>query len=90
MSETNVPNPSPDGDFSKHKLNEPNATKRLISISAGARLLGYSSTPPIKKLIDSGKLPSYTLPDSKRKMIDQNELESLIQPYVPENKEKLS
>ena len=45
-----MPNPSPDGDFSKHKLNESNATKRLISISAGARLFGYSSTPPIKKL----------------------------------------
>ena len=56
--------------------------KVLITISAAARLLGYSSSPPIKKLISEGKLTSFSLPDSNRKLVDRNELESLIKPYI--------
>ena len=57
--------------------------KVLISMSAAARLLGYSSSSPIRKLISEGKLTSFSLPDSSRKLVDRNELESLIKPYIP-------
>ena len=57
--------------------------KVLITMSAAARLLGYSSSPPIRKLISEGKLTSFSLPDSSRKLVDRNELESLIKPYNP-------
>ena len=56
----------------------------LINMSEAARMLGYQSTGPIKKLIKEDKLTSYILPDSTRIMIDRFELESLLEVYVPE------
>ena len=56
----------------------------LINLSQAARFLGYQSTNPIKKLIAQKKIFSYTLPDSKRIMINRLELESLIEPFIPE------
>lgn len=55
----------------------------LINLSQAARFLGYQSTNPIKKLISQKKILSYKLPDSKRIMINRLELESLIEPYIP-------
>ena len=56
----------------------------LINMSEAARMLGYQSTGPIKKLIKEDKLTSYKLPDSNRIMVDRFQLESLLEVYVPE------
>ena len=56
----------------------------LINMSEAARMLGYQSTGPIKKLINEDKLHPYKLPDSIRIMVDRFELESLLEVYVPE------
>jgi len=61
----------------------------LINLSEAARLLGYQSTGPIKKLISDNKLSPYKLPDTNRIMVDLLELESLLQVFIPEdNKDK--
>ena len=60
----------------------------LVNLSTAARLLGYISTEPIKKLIAEGHLTTHSLPDSKRVMINRKELESLITPIDLENEEK--
>ena len=60
--------------------NSPN----LINLSEAARMLGYQSTGPIKKLINEDKLHAYKLPDTIRVMVDRIELESLLEIYVPE------
>tara|TARA_A200000113_G_C8852377_1_gene350669 strand:+ start:1571 stop:1831 length:261 start_codon:yes stop_codon:yes gene_type:complete len=62
----------------------------LINLSQAARFLGYQSTNPIKKLISQKKILSYKLPDSKRIMINCFELESLIEPYIPEKVELIN
>ena len=56
----------------------------LINLSEAARMLGYQSTGPIKKLINENKLHPYKLPDTIRIMVDRFELESLLEIYVPE------
>jgi hypothetical protein len=61
---------------------------KLINLSEAARQLGYQSTGPIKKLISENKLSPYKLPDSNRIMVDLFELESLLQVFIPENKEE--
>ena len=58
---------------------------KLINLSEAARLLGYQSTSPIKKLISNNKLTPYKLPDTNRIMVNLFELESLLQAYEPEN-----
>jgi len=50
----------------------------LIKLSEAARLLGYQSSAPIKKLIADNRLKSYKLPDTTRIMIDREELNSLL------------
>ena len=58
----------------------------LINFSHAARILGYKSNAPIKKLIKLGKLTEYSVPDSTRKMIDRIKLEALIKPIqISEN-----
>ena len=64
------------------------ALPKLINLSEAARQLGYQSTGPIKKLISENKLSPYKLPDSNRIMVDLFELESLLQVFIPENKEE--
>lgn len=61
---------------------------KLINLPEAARLLGYQSTGPIKKLISDNKLSPYKLPDTKRIMVDLLELESLLQVFIPENKKE--
>lgn len=50
----------------------------LIKLSEAARMLGYQSSAPIKKLIADKRLKSYKLPDTTRIMIDLEELNSLL------------
>ena len=64
------------------------ALPKLINLSEAARQLGYQSTGPIKKLISENKLSPYKLPDTNRIMVDLFELESLLQVFIPENKEE--
>ena len=64
------------------------ALPKLINLSVAARQLGYQSTGPIKKLISENKLSPYKLPDTNRIMVDLFELESLLQVFIPENKEE--
>jgi hypothetical protein len=52
---------------------------RLLSITDAARFLGYKTNRPITKLIQSNALPTYTLPDSKRKRIKMSDMLNLIQ-----------
>jgi hypothetical protein len=61
---------------------------KLINLSDAARLLGYRSTGPIKKLISDNQLTPYKLPDTNRIMVNLFELESLLQAYEPENIKK--
>jgi hypothetical protein len=58
---------------------------KLINLPDAARLLGYRSTGPIKKLISDNQLTPYKLPDTNRIMVNLFELESLLQAYEPEN-----
>ena len=64
------------------------ALPKLINLSEAARRLGYQSTGPIKKLISENKLSPYKLPDTNRIIVDLFELESLLQVFLPENKEE--
>ncbi len=57
------------------------ANPDLLNYLNAARLLGYKTSAPIKKLITIGKLKEYSIPDSTRKMIDRQELEDLIKAY---------
>lgn len=70
-------------------MEQPSTTlPKLINLSEAARLLGYQSTGPIKKLISDNKLSPYKLPDTKRIMVDLLELESLLQVFIPEDKKE--
>ena len=70
-------------------MDQPSKTlPKLINLSEAARLLGYQSTGPIKKLISDNKLSPYKLPDTKRIMVDLLELESLLQVFIPEDKKE--
>ena len=52
---------------------------RLLSITDAARFLGYKTNRPVSKLIQSKALPTYTLPDSKRRRIKMSDLLNLVQ-----------
>ena len=52
---------------------------RLLSITDAARFLGYKTNRPVSKLIQSNALPTYTLPDSKRRRIKMSDLLNLVQ-----------
>ena len=69
-------------------MEQPSPLPKLINLSEAARLLGYQSTGPIKKLISDYKLSPYKLPDTTRIMVDLFELESLLQVFIPENKKE--
>ena len=58
---------------------------QLLSITDAARFLGYKTNRPVSKLIQSNALPTYTLPDSKRRRIKMSDLLNLIQ-LAPEKK----
>ncbi len=52
---------------------------QLLSITEAARFLGYKTNRPVSKLIRDNALPTYTLPDSKRRRIKMSDLLKLIQ-----------
>jgi hypothetical protein len=50
---------------------------RLITIIEAAYILGYKSYRSVSKLIDEGFLPTYSLPDTKRKRVRIQEVMNL-------------
>ena len=56
---------------------------RLVSITDAARFLGYKTNRPITKMIQSKILPTYVLPDSKRRRVKISDLLNLIKIVQP-------
>ena len=56
---------------------------RLVSITDAARFLGYKTNRPIAKMIQSKILPTYVLPDSKRRRVKISDLLDLIKIVHP-------
>ena len=50
----------------------------LLSLTDAARFLGYKTNRPVSRMIQSGILPTYVLPDSKRKRVKVSDLMNLI------------
>ena len=55
----------------------------LLSLTDAARFLGYKTNRPISRMIQSGILPTYVLPDSKRKRVKVSDLMNLIKVVSP-------
>ena len=53
-------------------------SSNLLSLTDAARFLGYKTNRPISRMIQSGILPTYVLPDSKRKRVKVSDLMHLI------------
>ena len=53
-------------------------SSNLLSLTDAARFLGYKTNRPVSRMIQSGILPTYVLPDSKRKRIKVSDLMNLI------------
>ena len=60
-----------------------NPSTRLVSITDAARFLGYKTNRPITKMIQSKLLPTYVLPDSKRRRVKISDLLDLIKLATP-------
>ena len=60
----------------------------LVNFSKAARLLGYTSSQVIHKLVEEKHLKSYKLPDSSTRKVCRNEVLALVQLAVPQKKEK--
>jgi len=56
---------------------------RLVSITDAARFLGYKTNRPITKMIQSKILPTYVLPDSKRRRVKISDLLNLVKIVHP-------
>ena len=54
------------------------SSSNLLSISDAARFLGYKTNRPISRMIQSKILPTYVLPDSKRRRIKMSDLMGLV------------
>jgi len=50
----------------------------LLTLTDAARFLGYKTNRPVSRMIQSGILPTYVLPDSKRKRVKVSDLMNLI------------
>lgn len=59
------------------------SSDRLVSITDAARFLGYKTNRPITKMIQSEILPTYVLPDSKRRRVKISDLLNLIKIAQP-------
>ena len=70
-----------DNDIADSKNTTPD--HRLVSITDAARFLGYKTNRPITKMIQSEILPSYVLPDSKRRRVKISDLLNLIKIVQP-------
>jgi len=73
--------------FMKNTLNANTKTlfpaSSLLSLTDAARFLGYKTNRPISRMIKSGILPTYVLPDSKRKRVKVSDLMNLIKVVYP-------
>ena len=70
-----------DTDIADTKYTNPST--RLVSITDAARFLGYKTNRPITKMIQSKLLPTYVLPDSKRRRVKISDLLDLIKLATP-------
>ena len=70
-----------DTDITDTKYTNPST--RLVSITDAARFLGYKTNRPITKMIQSKLLPTYVLPDSKRRRVKISDLLDLIKLASP-------
>ena len=61
----------------------PPASSSLLSLTDAARFLGYKTNRPISRMIQSGILTTYVLPDSKRKRVRVSDLMNLIKVVSP-------
>lgn len=61
----------------------PPASSILLSLTDAARFLGYKTNRPISRMIQSGILTTYVLPDSKRKRVKVSDLMNLIKVVSP-------
>ena len=59
----------------------------LVNFSKAARLLGYTSSQVIYKLVDEKHLKSYKLPDSSTRKVYRNEVLALVQLAFPKEEE---
>ena len=59
------------------------SSNRLVSITDAARFLGYKTNRPITKMIQSKILPTYVLPDSKRRRVKISDLLNLVKIVQP-------
>ena len=59
------------------------SAERLVSITDASRFLGYKTNRPITKMIQSKILPTYVLPDSKRRRVKMSELLNLVKMVHP-------
>jgi hypothetical protein len=55
----------------------------LVNFSKAARLLGYTSSQVIYRLVEDKHLNSYRLPDSSTRKVCRNEVLGLVQLAVP-------
>ena len=62
----------------KANTEPPFPSSSLLSLTDAARFLGYKTNRPISRMIQSGILPTYVLPDSKRKRVKASDLMNLI------------
>ena len=56
----------------------PLPSSSLLSLTDAARFLGYKTNRPISRMIQLEILPTYVLPDSKRKRVKVSDLMKLI------------
>jgi len=70
-----------DTDFSDSRNST--SADRLVSITDAARFLGYKTNRPITKMIQSKILPTYVLPDSKRRRVKISDLLNLVKIVHP-------
>ena len=63
--------------------NTPFPSSSLLSLTDAARFLGYKTNRPISRMIQSEILPTYVLPDSKRKRVKVSDLMNLIKVVSP-------
>lgn len=61
------------------KMKEYQEPKEFITFIKAARLLGYSSSQIINRLIDQNYLKAYSFPDTSARKVCRNEVLSLVQ-----------
>ena len=69
-------------------MKENSKEKEFITFTKAARLLGYTSSQIINRLIDEKHLKAYSFPDSSTRKVCRHEVLSLIQLSVSKDSEK--